>query len=161
MSRSSSHRAVETSVYDFSISLESLVDKITDLKKDAGDDNSDDKKIELWHTKILDLAKEASLLQHYQDQTSLLMSEIDRKAVQGFQYETDADPTTRIKAINELFTQRVNQYDPLSGDAYKKVHLKLNPDDMGGEDVIVDGRNTEHDYKCPYTGTDFVEPMKK
>lgn len=65
--------------------------------------------------------------------------------------------------VDGKIEQECGKFDPEKGNITKKIQdiLRLKRKRDVEEFEIVDNGESEHDYKCPYSGMLLVEPMKK
>lgn len=68
-----------------------------------------------------------------------------------------------LAAVKDRICKRCNDQKANDSQSYKKICGILSPEDESDDvDIRVVNRvETEADFKCPYSGMKFVEPMKK
>lgn len=164
--RSSSGGGVKAkgSTYDVNESLQFatvLLDGLTE-KIIENMANVDDKLLESWRDQILNSSKDSANLTNENKDINTLIHEIESKQIKNFATNTIAD---RINEVKEISKKRLSKFDGSTTDNYKKIKKafdrKLSKGDDDDEDLVVNNKLTEADFKCPFSGTKYVEPMKR
>jgi hypothetical protein len=126
-------------------------------------ENIKEDKLKGLKDKILDISKEASVLSHDNTNINTIINEIASQQINNLTSNTISD---RIVEVKEITKRRFPQpFDGTNSESYKKLKVlfdrKLNSKDDDEEDLFMTDKLTEADFKCPFSGTKFVEPMKK
>lgn len=147
---------VADSLMEINAMLENLTEKIIEH---AATQDTDPKTMESLTEKILNLSKETAVACQESKEANKLINEIETKQIKNF---ASNHVLERIKEVKLLHQKRSANYDGSTAESYKKLKKMLsdsnNDDD---EDLVVSEKLREADFKCSYSGSQFVEPMKK
>lgn len=137
--------------------LDSLTEKI--IENIA---NVDDKSLDTWRVQILNASKESANLLNENKDISNLIREIESNQIKNF---TSNSIPERINEIKQISKKRLSSFDGTKGESYKRIKKafdrKLATADDEDEDLVVNDKLTEADFKCPFSGLKYDQPMKR
>jgi len=113
-----------------------------------------------WKKKVVELAGQATSISFHEEQCKKIVSELETHAIKDFKSDKLED---RIEEVRAILKKRSQGFDPNTSDSFKKIKNMLIPSNRDDDDIEVfeDGTNREANFKCPITGSAYVEPMKK
>jgi hypothetical protein len=154
MSKSSSGFSNSKDFEKCGLFLDSLLDKILLYQ-----DEFKSSRLDEWKERILELSKKTSELQNKDEQLEIIMKDFSFKSNNNDNLE-NISLEKLTEEVKETLRKRIMNFDPTNSGFYKRIKSKTSPDD-NDDDLIITGKSKEIDFKCPFTGTIFVEPMKK
>ena len=164
-SSSESNNRAKSSTYDINDSLQELTILLETLtERLLENENMTEDSLNEMKNQVLKLSKEISVLSSDNSNINAIITEISNRQLHNFTTTTISDRLTEVKALAKRKFPK--QIDGTNSENYKKLKTlfeqKLNSNNNNDEeDLFMTDKLTDADFKCPYSATNFIEPMKK